>query len=123
MAAVSFSTLALSAGKASAEYVCQVEYIPGNTTQGAEGYVLIRLNNAKACTGSDAGSKVLCTGGATSRSCSSNTEFRYERQGLLAVFGALQRQAADNKFLSIGNVTCLGGGGSFCAGTVTFTGQ
>ena len=95
---------------ASAEYVCSVSYRPAsNTSTGSDGYVYYSTYSGPDCTGTFTSSLYLCSGGSTSSACASSTTYRYERQGLLALYHALTDALIYNTYVYPGQTTCNGG--------------
>jgi hypothetical protein len=109
VAGAAFSALALGSGAASADYVCSASYRPINSTStGSEGYIVFSLYTETACSGDLIQSYYMSSTGATSTSCATSS-YRWERQGLLAMIGALQRAASDNQSVNPTVTTCNGG--------------
>jgi hypothetical protein len=116
-----FSASLLSAGEASADYLCSVTYYPGaGTSVGNEGNVRITVYTGPSCTGSFVDTYYLCTGGATANVCSSVSIYRYERSGLLAMFSALQRAASLDQRVTVGTTNACYAGGTSCLANVSF---
>jgi hypothetical protein len=119
-AAGAFVASAFSAGIASADYACSVSYYPGSTAFGHEGHVRVTVHAGPACTGTLMGNYALGTGGASLGNCSSNPVHRYERTGLLAMFGALQHAASVNQRITVSTTPTCFSGGTSCLAAVNF---
>jgi hypothetical protein len=118
VAGLSFMAVAWAADDAHASFVCEVTLNTGGDG-GDFGAISLQITSNANCGGTNQGTLLLCSQGATSRLCTSATSSHFNESGLAAVFQSLQRAAAADQFvtLSIGN--CLGGG-SGCASNVTF---
>jgi len=111
LAGVMFGT----AGEAkAATYVCGVRYYPAADTYGSEGHVQVSLNTGANCGGSFVGTFNFCTTGATASGCNNSTNFRYERHGILAMWGNLQRAAAADQQVIYSTQGSCNGGGTGC---------
>jgi hypothetical protein len=114
---VAFIAVHVTAGAASADYVCGTGYRPSTTAgHGSEGYVLASVYTGKDCTGTLVASYWLCSTGATSTGCASSASARYERQGLLAVYRALMDAVVNDVRVFVSTTTCNGG----AAGCATY---
>jgi hypothetical protein len=110
LGAVSFVAMSSVAVTASADYICNTNYFPGSGARGTEGYVYFNLYSAPNCTGSFVSTRYLCSTGATSTSCISNSSYWFERAGLLAMFSEMTRAADVGQGYSVAATgTCIGG--------------
>jgi hypothetical protein len=113
---VAFIAVHVTAGAASADYVCGTSYRPSTIGLGSEGYVSASVYTGKDCTGTLVGSYWLCSTGATATNCASSANSRYERQGLLAAYRALMDAVVNNVRVFVSTTTCNGG----AAGCATY---
>jgi hypothetical protein len=107
-----------SLASAAEGFICYSTYRTNPTSLGSEGNVSFTVWSEPDCSGSMVGGYVLCSTGATAASCATSAN-RYERNGLLAYFGAMQRAAAARQPVNVSTALC-NSGASTCAGYVYF---
>jgi len=116
-----FAGVVLSGGIAKADYVCAATFVPGSSTAGSYGYILVQLTTGQNCTGSNSGAYNLCSANATIGTCSGSALYRYQTADQIATMAKLMSEAVvHNYYVSVTTGTCNGGGGT-CAQYVTFT--
>jgi hypothetical protein len=119
LGAVAFVGVVASARAAhAAEYLCYVAFQPGNSVLGSEGNIHFTTFTGPSCTGAFIRQYFFCTTNATNTGCASSTLYRFERQGILAMLGVMQRAAAADQNVGVVTATCIGGGAN-CAGSLT----
>jgi len=120
-AVCTFSAFALGTGVAAADFVCNVGLYPGNSgNMGTEGYVQFQTYTGANCTGSFVGTFYACSTSATSSSCPSGANWRYERQSLLALYRNLQSAASVDQKVSPSMGAVCNGGAPGCMSMVYF---
>jgi hypothetical protein len=119
VASAAFALLSLVSSEASAEYICSVLYRPGSGTFGSEGYTHFTTYSQPGCQGAYQHGGYICSTGASISACPSNAGFRYERQGMMAMLGAMQRAAAAHQRMLVYPVAC-NSGTSECYGGIIF---
>lgn len=90
LAALLSSGASAQAG-ASVGYVCSLTYVPASATpsSGSYGHVSVRIHTDPDCMGTNLGSTIFCSTGATSSSCYSLYEYR--EAPLMALYQGLLR--------------------------------
>lgn len=112
VAAAALAGMMLGTGEAKADYLCSVRYSPNGGSAGNEGFVGATVYSGANCTGILVGSYTFCTTAATSSSCALNAGWRYERQGILALFQTLQRATESQQYVTVVTTSCNSGSGS-----------
>jgi hypothetical protein len=109
VASAVFALSSLFCAEASADYLCSVLYRPIPGAFGSEGVTNFSTYSEPGCQGTFLNSGLLCSTGATSHLCPSAAGARYERHGMLAMFGAMQRAANMNQWVTPFITTCNDG--------------
>jgi len=116
---LAFAGVCLSAGAASASYLCDVTFTPGSTTRGTNGYVSLSWYSGADCTGTFQGGGFICSSGATFSLCASDAQYRATSDAEIAAIAAMLANAATlNGPVSVPFVSCIGG--TNCVGLVYF---
>ena len=121
LSVIAFVGVSLSAGAASASYVCQSTLLPGSSILGNHGYVEFSLYSGPDCTGSFEAFRYICSTGATSSACAFNALYRATSDDeLSAIAGMLATAAAWNQVVDTVAVGCLPSGTNSCLGVLYF---
>jgi hypothetical protein len=120
IAALAFASVTLSAGAASADYICETFYIPGSSNYGSDGYAFYTWYTGADCTGTYRGSGYLCSRNATNEECAKNVLYRATSDAeLIGLATMLANAAGFNWRVEISLDACMIGP-STCAGTVRY---
>lgn len=109
---VLFTVLTFSAAiPSAANYLCSVQYLPGSSSLGSYGGMLVTINSVPNCGGTNVKNGNLCSSGATNSACSNPASSRFTSADQTATyFSTLVQAVEEDDLVGYATSACIGGG-------------